>query len=70
MRPRRKPWLVYAFEDVGDKWRVRIQAANGHITFTSGESYFDQWNAERAAEAVCGAYMVVGDSQPRTPEGN
>lgn len=64
---RGNPWISYAWEDEYSKWWVRLQSANGQITLTSDNSYFDQWNAERAAEAAAGAHIVVGDSRPRRP---
>lgn len=67
-RQRRKPWVAYAFEGEDGKWYIHVQSANGHMTLTGGESFYDQWNAERAVEALCSAYIVSGDSRPRHKE--
>ena len=41
-----------AFEDLSDKWRWRLIAANGRVVATSGESFDSHTDALRAAATV------------------
>jgi hypothetical protein len=52
MRMRRSKDKTELFQGADGLWRWRVQAANGQIIASSGESYSSKWNAKRAAKRV------------------
>jgi uncharacterized protein YegP (UPF0339 family) len=54
------------FLDRGGKWRWRLIAANGRRVATSGESFRDRWNAERAlSDLLLGIAPLVDAERER-----
>jgi uncharacterized protein YegP (UPF0339 family) len=54
------------FLDRGGKWRWRLIAANGRRVATSGESFHDRWNAERAlSDLLLGVAPLVDAERER-----
>jgi uncharacterized protein YegP (UPF0339 family) len=49
-----------AFEDLSDKWRWRLIAANGRVVATSGESFDSHADALGAATTVRGLASASG----------
>jgi uncharacterized protein len=60
-------WTLGVYEDAGGKNCWRLKADNGQIVASSGESFFNKRNAERAAEdfkanATSASYEVYEDA--------
>jgi uncharacterized protein YegP (UPF0339 family) len=60
-------WKFGVYEDAGGKNRWRLKTDNGQIVASSGESFFNKQNAERAAEdfkanAASANYEVYEDA--------
>lgn len=57
---------VEPFMDRAGKWRFRIVAPNGRRVATSGESFHDRWNAERAIDdLLIGLGPAVDEARER-----
>lgn len=64
MRLRKKPALIYAFEDERGFWRWRASSANGQKIATSGESFSSKTAAERAIDTVLEVRLLRGNPRP------